>query len=138
MNRRKFLVSSGAAIAGTAVLSPMIARAGSSDRDISGYSGASGANPQPLVTQSNDLSPYTGVWGDPQVRHLLRRSMFGLPYTQYQAAIALGSMNAVVAKLLADSPLPAEPGAWCEKLYQPDRTITDPAKLAIEPALAPS
>ncbi len=132
MDRRKFLVRSGAAIAGTAVLNPLIARAGgSSETEIPGY-GVSGANPQPLLTQSNDLSPYTGAWGDPQLRHLLRRSMFGLPYTQYQAAVALGSMNAVVAKLLATSPLPAKPGTWCDKLNQPDRTITDPAKLLIE------
>ncbi len=132
MDRRKFLVSSGAAIAGTAALSPIIARAGSSDRGIPGYTGVAGANPQPLLTLSNDLSPYTGVWGDPQVRHLLRRSMFGLPYSQYQAAIALGSMNAVVAKLLTPVTLPPEPGTWCDKLYQVDRTITDPAKLAID------
>ncbi len=69
------------------------------------------------VPQSADLSPYTGTWGDVQLRHLLRRTMFGVPESQFVAAQAIGSMEAVVTQLLAcqdltKNPLPAPFAAW--------------------------
>ena len=60
-----------------------------------------------------------GIWGL-SFRHLLRRAMLGVPLAQFQAAQTLGSMSAVVEKLLADQPLPAEPGAYVDVIAPPD------------------
>ncbi len=118
MDRRKFLGGTGAAIAvGAANLSPLKALAESSNREIPGYGRSQEADPQPLQTQSNDLTPYTGAWTDATLMHLLRRAMMGVPYSQFVAAKGLGSMNAVVAKLLADTPAPAKPGTWVDTIY---------------------
>ncbi|SRR5581483_4499637 len=73
----------------------------------------------PVGTLSDDLSPYTGAWDDAHLRHLLRRTMFGVPAKQFQAAQALGSMSAVVSKLLecqdtTKVPLPAKLAAWVD------------------------
>jgi uncharacterized protein (DUF1800 family) len=51
--------------------------------------------------------------------------MFGVPYSQFAAANGLGSMNAVVAKLLEDKPMPTTPGPWLEKLNTVDRSLPD-------------
>ncbi len=72
---------------------------------------------QPRGSLSADLSPYTGSWGDVQLRHVLRRTMFGVPESQFLAAQALGSMDAVVNQLLACQdlttvPLPTAPASW--------------------------
>ncbi len=127
MNRRKFLIGSATAATATALIDPLKAIAASDNREIPGY-GISDANPQPLPTQSNDLSPYSGAWSDVQLQHLLRRAMFGVPYSQLSAARTLGSMDAVVAQLLSDPALPAAPGDWATQLYLPDRSITDPTE----------
>ena len=81
---------------------------------------------EPLQTQSNDLTPYAGPWDDAHLHHLLRRSMFGVPPAQFQAAKALGSMSAVVAKLLecadlSKVPLPAQPAPYITDFYIPNR-----------------
>jgi uncharacterized protein (DUF1800 family) len=133
MDRRKFLKGTGAALAGAAgigALSPKQIVAKNLQRDIPGYS-VSDSDPKPLPTQSNDLSPYTGTWGDTQVRHLVRRTTFGVSYQQFASAKALGSMSALVNKLLEDRPLPAEPGTWCDQLYVADRTLP-PDQLQID------
>jgi uncharacterized protein (DUF1800 family) len=54
--------------------------------------------------------------------------MFGVPYSQFATAKGLGSLDAVVAKLLEDKPLPTTPGPWLEKLNTVDRSITDPTE----------
>lgn len=124
MDRRKFLKGTGTGIAagiGLAAANPLSALA-ESNRGIPGYQ-INEANAKPLPTQSNDLSPYTGTWDDVKLRHVLRRAMFGVPYSQFSTAKGLGSMNAVVAKLLEDKPLPPTPGPWLEKLNIPDRSL---------------
>ncbi len=72
-----------------------------------------------MKTESDDLTPYTGSWGDAQIWHLLRRTMFGVPESQFLAAKTLGSMSAVVSKLLeardvTKVPLPNKPAPWVD------------------------
>ena len=74
---------------------------------------------QPVGTLSDNLARYTGTWEDAQIYHLLRRTMFGVPESQFQSARALGSMNAVVSALLACQdtttvPLPAKFATWLD------------------------
>src|SRR5947209_20181341 len=103
MDRRKFLIGSGAAAAaaGLSRASNVFAAAGNTQ---AGQALSGGSPGQPIVTQSNDLTPYSGPWTDETLRHLLRRAMFGVPLAQHEAAQALGGMSAVVDKLLADLP----------------------------------
>src|SRR5688572_25814465 len=125
MDRRKFLAGTGTGILagiGLASANPLKALA-ESDRVIPGY-GVNEANAKPLPTLSNDLTPYTGPWDDIKLRHVLRRAMFGVPYSQFATAKGLGSMNAVVAKLLEDKPMPTTPGPWLEKLNLVDRSLS--------------
>ena len=125
MDRRKFLIGSGATLAAAAGLSKAEDAFGiNTNSGISG-SGDLDANPQPLATQSNDLTAYSGAWTDTTLRHLLRRAMLGVPLAQFQAAQALGSMGAVVDKLLTDLPLPAKPGTYVDVIAP-----ADPADLA--------
>ncbi len=65
---------------------------------------------KPLETLSDDLSPYSGTWGDVQLRHLLRRTMFGISEAQIlYAQQVLNSMDAVVTQLLACQNLTTDP-----------------------------
>ncbi|MDP4198295.1 MAG: DUF1800 domain-containing protein [Bacteroidota bacterium] len=78
----------------------------------------------PLQTESNDLTPYTGPWSDELLHHLLRRSMFGVPPAQFAEAKSLGTMSAVLDRLLAAAdlgsvPLPPDPAAWVWDLTPP-------------------
>jgi uncharacterized protein (DUF1800 family) len=123
MDRRKFLIGSGATLAAVAGLSKAEnAFAENTNPGIPEYSaGNMDSNPQPLATQSNDLSPFpTNLWTDQTLRHLLRRAMLGVPLAQFQAAQTLSSMTAVVAKLLTDQPLPAKPAAYLDQIAPPD------------------
>ncbi len=131
MDRRKFLIGSGATLAAAAGLSKTDnAFASANDRGIPEYGiGNLDANPQPLATQSNDLTPYTGAWTDTTLRHLLRRAMLGVPLAQFQAAQALGSMSAVVAQLLTDKPTPAPPGTYVGVIAPPDAGDLGQSKL---------
>lgn len=129
MDRRKFLIGSGATLAvATGLSKAENAFAAHNDRIIPGYSARDlDADPQPLATQSNDLTLYSGAWTDTTLRHLLRRAMFGVPLAQFQAAQALGSMSAVVDKLLSDLPLPPKPASYVDLIAQPDAAdLADP------------
>src|SRR5665213_3904546 len=102
MERRNFLKSTGASAIGGALGAASLLGA---TNPFAAF--ARGTTPQPppslggaARTLSADLSPYTGTWGDTQLRHLLRRAMFGVPESPFIAAQALGAMNAIVAKLL--------------------------------------
>ena len=131
MERRTFLKSTGALGAGSifGAFSSSSVRAGSGPETRARLAGP--GMEKPLETESNDLTPYTGPWGDAQLHHLLRRSMFGVPPAQFLAAKALGGMNAVVDKLLAASdttkdPLPPEPAAYMHDYLVPIRgNLTD-------------
>ena len=86
-----------------------------------------------MATLSNDLTPYGGTWGETQVRHLLKRAMFGVPIDQMVAATALGSMDALLTTLLDTSaPLPAMPGAWANEYLAPNPNIPDPKQLDLD------
>ena len=90
---------------------------------------------QPIGTLSDTLAPYTGTWGDVQIYHLLRRTMFGVPESQFQDAKALGSMNAVVAALLACQdtskvPLPAKFATWLDDFPSFTGSTTDMLNVA--------
>jgi uncharacterized protein (DUF1800 family) len=122
MERRTFLKGTGAISAGSflGAFNPWVSPATATNRIV----GIPPASSQPLATESDDLSPYTGPWGDTQLRHLLRRAMFGVPPAQFQAAQAFGSMNAVVSKLLAASdltkvPLPPKPASYVDDFLAP-------------------
>jgi uncharacterized protein (DUF1800 family) len=127
MDRRTFITSTAAVAAAGSSVDVRSIFAAQGNRRIPGYSSLD-AHPQPLATQSNDLTPYTGSWDDTRIRHLLRRAMFGVPYKQFESAKALGSMSAVVTKLLTTINPPPKPGDWVDKLYTLDRTITDPVE----------
>ena len=60
----------------------------------------------PLVVSG--LDAYTGEWQFEQAAHLLRRTMFGPTHTQIKTAVNNG-MEATVAQLLADTPMPDPP-----------------------------
>ncbi len=130
MERRTFLKSTGASVLGGTIgagsligaLDPSAAFAKRSQ--FAGNAGRSGpgGSMQPLST---DLSPYTGAWGATQLWHLLRRSMFGVPESQFLAAQKIGPfgsvattpMNAIVTQLLAcqdltTDPIPAPFASW--------------------------
>lgn len=128
MDRRKFLIGAGVTLTAAAGLSnPEDAFATDRNSGVLGNPGTLDSNPQPLETQSNDLSPYTGIWDDTTLRHLLRRAMLGVPLAQFQAAQALGNKNAVVDKLLSDQPLPAQPGTYVDVIAQADAAdLADP------------
>ncbi|MDW3652262.1 MAG: DUF1800 domain-containing protein [Bacteroidia bacterium] len=86
---------------------------------------------KPLL--SDVLSPYTGVWGNLQAAHLLRRCIFGPTLDQIREVEALG-MDASIDLLLADRPLPDPPinyldaddpwvplgESWVDTRYPPD------------------
>ena len=129
MERRTFLKSTGASVLGGTLgagslfgaLDPSISKAAMR------YALANKANnsgSRKLISPlSTDLTPYTGTWGDAQLRHLLRRTMFGLSEAQFQyAQQALISMDAVVTQLLA-----------CQDLT----TVPLPVLSVSPPALAP-
>src|SRR5436190_19815472 len=91
---------------------------------------------RPLQTESNDLAPYTGAWGDVQLRHLLRRSMFGVPPAQFDKAKALGGMNAVLDQLFACAdltkvPLPQKFSHWLDE-YPYSKGLTGVAKMNVD------
>jgi len=54
------------------------------------------------------LTPYTGPWTFEQAAHLLRRTTFGPSGEQIQNAVNIG-IEATIAELLADRPLPDPP-----------------------------
>ena len=125
MERRTFLKSTGAAaIGGTlgagsllGAIDPSYASAASRFM-AAGKSGRSGSG-KPLETLSDDLSPYTGSWGDTQIRHLLRRCMFGVRDGDFQYAQAQKSMDVTVTQLLACQdttkvPLPGKFATWLD------------------------
>ncbi|MEL6944653.1 MAG: DUF1800 domain-containing protein, partial [Bacteroidota bacterium] len=57
---------------------------------------------------NSGLQPYQGEWTFAQATHLLRRTTFGPNYVQMKEAVQMG-MDAVVAELLKDRPLPELP-----------------------------
>ena len=129
MDRRKFLIGSGATLAAAAGLSKAENAFAENHNSIPGYNiGNPDSNPQPLANPYNDLTPYTGAWTDQTLRHLLRRAMLGVPLAQFQVAQGLGSMSAVVAKLLTNKPTPAVPGTYVGLFAKPtdDPDYTDP------------
>jgi len=126
MERRTFLKTTGALGAGS-IFGAFTSSATNAATPEARAKLAGSASGKPLETESNDLTPYSGPWGDTQLRHLLRRSMFGVPPAQFATAKALGGMNAVVDKLLAASdttkvPLPPEPNAYMHDYLIPSRT----------------
>jgi uncharacterized protein (DUF1800 family) len=131
MERRTFLKSTGASVIGGALgagsaigaFDPTTASA-ARQAVLANRAGRSGPG-KPLETQSDDLTPYTGAWGETQLRHLLRRCMFGVPESQFLAAqqtgpfnaVATVPMTAVVSQLLACQdtskvPLPTPFAPW--------------------------
>ncbi len=131
MERRSFLKYSGALAGATAlgaVSAPNIAQAsGKSNPRLE-----PAMNGQPLQTLSNDLTPYTGAWTPIQVRHLLRRTMLGVPWDQWDAASKM-SLPVLVTKLLDTSAgLPPKPATWVDEYLAPDTSITDPKLLDID------
>jgi uncharacterized protein (DUF1800 family) len=54
------------------------------------------------------IEPYAGPWGEDQVRHLLRRTMFGVK-RQDAESLSSYSMNDIVTMLLTSQPLPPPP-----------------------------
>ncbi len=141
MERRTFLKSTGATVLGGTLgagsvigaLDPSNSLArGTTPQPPTSLRGGIKGRGKPLETESADLSPYTGPWGDAQLRHLLRRCMFGVPESQFTSAQALGSMDAVVTQLLACQdltkvPLPAPFATWLNTI-----PISSPNLLAVE------
>lgn len=122
MERRSFLTAAGAAgvLGMLDITIPKRARAGSSS---AAAARRLDVNPQPLETKSNDLTPYSGTWSDIQIRHALRRAMFGVPIDQFEEAKALGSMAALIDKLIDPSaPLPPKTMPYVDELLIPSRT----------------
>ena len=122
MERTKFITSSGALAAST-LLSTMKPRSSRASSFVDGllptqnFTRRAKPGGSPIHTLSDDLTPYTGTWGDAQIYHLLRRTMFGVREMQFTQAQSLGSMSAVVTQLLACQdtskvPLPTPFASW--------------------------
>ncbi len=54
------------------------------------------------------LTPFSGIWTFENAAHLLRRTTFGPTYQNIKESVSDG-LEATVAKLLVDTPLPALP-----------------------------
>src|SRR5687767_11651650 len=115
MERREFLTASGAlgALGLIDVGLPQVARSQTPDLSSAGTNARRirqmDVDPKPLDTKSNDLTPFTGTWTDVQIRHALRRAMFGMPHDQFLEAKAMGSMPALVDRLINPSePMPTK------------------------------
>jgi len=50
-----------------------------------------------LLTQ--DLNPYSGSWNEKTVKHLLRRTLFGMRHTEVQSYLGLGNLNNALSSL---------------------------------------
>ncbi len=88
---------------------------------------------QAFMPASSGLDPYTGSWDFEQAAHLLRRASFAPTYALIKQARDMG-MDAAVATLLADQPLPDPPlnyvfqndpyvpigETWIDAPYSPD------------------
>jgi uncharacterized protein (DUF1800 family) len=125
MERREFLTAGGAlgALGLMDVSVPKLARGGTPTTSTAKAAWRMDVNPQPLSTKSNDLTPYAGPWQDRQIRHALRRAMFGVPFDQFMEAKSLGSMTALVNKLIDPSiPMPEKTMAYVDELLLPKRT----------------
>jgi uncharacterized protein (DUF1800 family) len=125
MERREFLTAGGALGAlGLSELSlPQLARSGTPASSSAKAAWRMDANPKPLLTKSNDLTPYAGPWMDRQIRHALRRAMFGVPFDQFMEAKTLGSMQALVDKIIdPNQPLPQKTMTFVDELLLPVRT----------------
>jgi uncharacterized protein (DUF1800 family) len=106
MDRRKFLINASSAFVAASVFEA----AGNSSWAKGSIPDIFNLSPDPVITQSNDLTPYSGAWTDTTLRHLLRRTMFGVPMAQFQAAQSLGGMSSVVDTLLTvPASLPSAP-----------------------------
>ena len=57
---------------------------------------------------TSGLEPYTGEWGDKQVSHLLRRTLFGIKKTELTNFKALG-LSKSIDQLIKESPKPNPP-----------------------------
>jgi len=79
-----------------------------------------------LYKTTSYLSPYTGTWSDVQVRHLLRRTMFGVKDADIQSLSGL-SMSAAVDYLLNN--IPAAPTPPLNNYTS--ATYTDPTGVAL-------
>jgi uncharacterized protein (DUF1800 family) len=125
MERRTFLTAGGAlsALGLTELSLPAIARATDSPSNSARAARRLDVDPKPLSTSSNDLTPYAGPWGDKQIRHALRRAMFGVPYDQFAEAKAMNSMAALVDRLIDPNlPQPQKPANYVDELLLPNRT----------------
>lgn len=72
------------------------------------HTGARTAAVTSIFQVTSGLEPYAGPWAYEQAAHLLRRAMFGPTYAQIKAARDQG-LNATIAQLFQDLPLPAPP-----------------------------
>ncbi|MEZ4950067.1 MAG: DUF1800 domain-containing protein [Saprospiraceae bacterium] len=63
---------------------------------------------QDFAPPASGLDPYTGSWGFENAAHLLRRATFGPTVEQVKQSVQDG-LNATVAKLLEDLPMPSPP-----------------------------
>jgi uncharacterized protein (DUF1800 family) len=101
MNRRSFLESTSKSKLRTVEVLPAIDQAGG----ISKFANKT----LPTVARSTaGIEPYSGPWGQDQVAHLLRRTMFGATKSDIQSMLAL-TMSQAVNQLLLDSPAPNPP-----------------------------
>lgn len=64
--------------------------------------------PKGLQKTTGSLNEYTGPWGDEQIIHLLRRTMFGVKYEDV-LALRQKTMTQAVDELLSPQPTPAPP-----------------------------
>ena len=60
-------------------------------------------------TPTTGLTPYSGTWGNAQVLHLLRRTLFGVKQSELNAFKTMSMNNAVDALLNVSSAQPAPP-----------------------------
>lgn len=88
---------------------------------------------------SLSMDPYTGIWGQAQAAHLLRRTLFGMTFPQLEQAVSLG-MNDCVDQLLTlvstPPPLTSSPDeavapfgqTWVNFPYPSDPLVTENAR----------
>jgi len=81
--------------------------------------------PLDLPKHRSGLSAYTGIWGEKQQMHLIRRLQFGVKPGEPAALSALSMSQAVEAMLNTVPPVPAPPVNYYENIY------SDPTGVAL-------
>src|SRR5260221_11720589 len=91
----------------------------SSETEIAEFSASANKRHSPPPQPQGGLTPYTGQWTEAEVKHLLRRTMFGATKADVNYFVSVG-INQAVTELLTPGSAPSPP------LYSYTSNYADP------------